>query len=193
MKQRNKETMKQRNNETMKHKNNEAGVFHCFFASLFPCSNDKGFTLIELLIVIGIFVILAAATFPIYGNLQANARLDESSSVLAQRLRLARNRSEAGYNNSRHGVYFLKNAEGNRDKYVLYQGPSYSSRDSSHDYSTLLKSGLDLSLPGGGSSYEINFSQGLADPSATGTVMIGHETKGSVDIIIKESGAVWKQ
>jgi prepilin-type N-terminal cleavage/methylation domain-containing protein len=76
---------------------------------------SRGFTLIELLIVIAITIILAGVSFPIYGNLQVGARLNESSSLLVQSLRIARERSVSGYNNSDHGVYFLKDAQGDRD------------------------------------------------------------------------------
>jgi hypothetical protein len=74
----------------------------------------------------------------------------------------------------------------------LYQGPSYGARNSSYDYPVLLKGGLDLLLPGGVNNYDINFSQGIGNPSNFGSINLMHETKGSLDIIVKESGAVWK-
>ncbi|MCD4694166.1 prepilin-type N-terminal cleavage/methylation domain-containing protein [bacterium] len=153
---------------------------------------SRGFTLIELLIVIAITIILAGVSFPIYGNLQVGARLNESSSLLVQSLRIARERSVSGYNNSDHGVYFLKDAQGDRDEYILYQGSSYVTRNSSYDYPVLLKRGLDLSFPGDVNNYDINFSQGVGYPFNFGSINLAHETKGSLNIVVKESGAVWK-
>lgn len=152
-------------------------------------STNKGFTLIELLIVITIALILAAATVPIYGNFQVSSQLNENTSQIIQNLRIAREKSVAGLNKARHGVYFEVNASG-QDKYVLYQGNSYDQRVASYDREVVLDKVLHLSLPGGALEYEINFSKGLGMPSATGTINLTHDITGSRQIIINNLGMV---
>ncbi len=151
----------------------------------------KGFTLIELLIVIAITLILAAVVVPIYGNLQVSGQLNENSSQAIQTLRMARGRSIARYNNAQHGVYFQVNAS-DKDKYVLYRGSSYATRESDYDREITLDSALSLSLPGGVSEYEINFSKGLGVPDATGTITLTHDVSGSRSIIVNSFGMIEK-
>lgn len=149
----------------------------------------KGFTLIELLIVIGIVLISVAAVAPIYGNLQVSSQLNEDSSQLIQTLRLARERSMARLNNTQHGVYFEVNTPG-QDKYILYQGVSYDSRNSSYDREVVLDEVLNFSLPGGVTEYEINFSKGLGVPNATGTITLTHDVSGTRFIVTNSFGMV---
>jgi len=153
-------------------------------------NTSNGFTLVELLIVIGITLILAAAVAPIYGNLQVSSQLNENSSQIIQSLRLARERSVARTNNSQHGVYFEIDALGDKDKYVLYQGSTYDTRDSNYDREVILDEVLSLSLPGEVSEYEINFSKGLGVPSATGIITLTHDISGTRQIIINSFGMV---
>ena len=150
----------------------------------------RGFTLIELLIVITITLILFVATVPIYGNLQVSSQLNENSSQIVQTLRVARGRSVARVNNDQHGVYFAIDVLGSQDKYVLYQGSNYSSRDSSYDREIILDQVLNLSLPGGENEYEINFSKGLGVPNNTGTITLTHDIQGDRQIIINKFGMV---
>jgi len=158
--------------------------------SLEALKNNKSFTLIEILIVIGITLILTAAVAPIYGNLQVSSQLNENSCQIIQSLRLARERSVARLNNASHGVYFEIDALGYQDKYVLYQGSNYDSRDSSYDREVILDEVLSLSLPGEVSEYEINFSKGLGVPIATGIITLTHDVNGTRQIIINSLGMV---
>ena len=154
-------------------------------------SRDKGrgFTLIELLIVIAITLILAAATVPIYGNLQVSSQLNENTSQIIQNLRTARERSVARLNNAQHGVYFEVVTPG-QDKYALYQGATYDSRDSSYDREVTLDAALSFTLPGGAAEYEINFSRGLGLPNATGTITLTHDVTGTRQITTNNLGMV---
>lgn len=153
----------------------------------------NGFTLIELLVVIGVIIILAAATFPIYGNLQVSAQLNENSSKIIQAIRTAREQSLAGFNNQRHGVYFEINAIAN-DKFILYQGYSYADRDVDYDQETILDGSMfllstDFSLINI-DDVDINFSKGLGVPDNTGTLILTHDVRGSRRIVINEIGMV---
>lgn len=146
-----------------------------------------GFTLTELLIVIGILIITTAAAVPIYGQLQTTAQLDESAAQVVQAVRIARERSLAGLNDSRHGVYFEINVAGD-DKFILYQGQNYFSRNASYDRAVNLDSPLSLSTTLVGN--EINFSQGLGIPNTVGLITLIHNASGSREITINSLGTV---
>lgn len=150
----------------------------------------KSFTLIELIIVMAIMLILVAIGAPIYGNLQVKSQLNENASQLVQNLRIIKVRSIAGLNNSAHGVYFEINPETN-DQYILYQGSSYASRDSSYDLVITLDQVLTIttSLTG----QEVNFSQGLGVPDNTGEIILSHDTSGNKVISINALGLIQEQ
>ena len=129
----------------------------------------KGFTLTELLITIAIMAILSAAAVPIYGNLQVSSQLNESTSLIIQTLRTAKERAQSRVNNDGHGVWFAA------DSYILYQGPSYTDpdRDTEYDRKQEVDSSITIAttLPGG----EINFSKSLGEPDNTGTITLIHD------------------
>jgi len=146
--------------------------------------NGNGFTLIELLIVIGIFIIIASFSIPLYSNWQPDLQIDSALAEIIETLRLASSRSEAGLNNSSHGVYFLISESGD-DSYVLYQGADYASRDADFDREIVLNSGLRFNTTF--DSANINFSKGLGVPSATGTVSIINNNTDEIKIIFINS------
>jgi hypothetical protein len=90
-----------------------------------------------------------------------------------QSLYLAKARSEAGLNNFSHGVYFEINEEDN-DKFILYQGNSYATRDQNFDREIAINSSLIITINIAGN--EVNFLKGIGLPSATGTIEIIHQT-----------------
>jgi prepilin-type N-terminal cleavage/methylation domain-containing protein len=142
----------------------------------------KGFTLTELLITIAITVVLAAAAVPIYGNLQVKSQLNESTSLLIQTFRTARENSESRLNNSSHGVKL------NADSYVLYQGASYAARDASYDRLMELDSTMTLSTTI--ANGETNFTKGLAEPNNVGTITLTHEIGEEREITINSFGVI---
>ena len=146
-----------------------------------------GFTFIEVFLVIGIILIIAVAASPIYTGLQITSQLNENTTSIIQTIRIARERSAAGFNNASHGVYFEINAEGN-DKYILYQGATFVTRDSTQDRVAVLDSALSLftTLP----SSDINFLKRLGIPNAVGIVTLTHDVSGTRTINLNELGKV---
>ncbi len=152
----------------------------------------NGFTLVELLIVISISLILAVSAVPIYGNLQVSAQLNESSAQAIQAIRNAREMSSSRHNGAQHGVYFDIN-ENSKDKFILYQGSSYASRDADYDIETELDKALvvvNTSFDLTGTDIDINFSKGLAEPGNIGVLAFNHLVEGVRFIVVNEIGMV---
>jgi prepilin-type N-terminal cleavage/methylation domain-containing protein len=153
---------------------------------IFNLQHTTGFTLIEVLIVIGITVVVAAASVPLYGNLQASSQLNENSAQIIQVLRTARERSQVRFNNASHGVYF--DLAGSTDRFIMYQGESYATRQSELDRITTLDRALQLSTTLSGT--EVNFSRSLGQPNSIGTITLNHEVTGSRVININSLGSI---
>jgi prepilin-type N-terminal cleavage/methylation domain-containing protein len=157
---------------------------------MFLPDRKRGVTIVEIIIVVSITLILAAAAAPIYGNLQVSGQLNENAAQITQTVRTARGRSISRFHNAAHGVYFEKRSAPEKDRYTLYQGPSYAGRDAAYDRVVELARALTLSLPGEATTYDIHFSQGLGNPTNYGTITLTHDAVGSREIIINEFGVV---
>lgn len=134
------------------------GVFLVFM------KNKQGFSLIELLITIGLTVAISVISIPLYGNLQASTKLDESLAQTVDFLRLAREQSRAGFRDAGHGIYF----DPGSNQIILYQGVSYAIRDDMYDQILNLESGVMISttIP----LNEINFAINTGNPDVVGQV-----------------------
>jgi prepilin-type N-terminal cleavage/methylation domain-containing protein len=150
---------------------------------------QSAFTLIELLVVIGILVVVAVSV-PIASNWPRRAQINTVQAEIIQALRLAQARARAGYHNSRQGVYFSVSAT-TTNKFVFYQGDSYQTRQASQDQETSLPSNLYFNLSLSNNAQEINFSFGLSQPSATGTITLVDNTTGQTrNIVVNDLGVV---
>jgi prepilin-type N-terminal cleavage/methylation domain-containing protein len=146
---------------------------------------DAGFTLIELLIVIAIALILSAGAVPIYGGLQVTSQLNDSEDKIIQTIRTAQLRAVAGLNDSSHGVYF-DISESGVDRYILFQGTSFDTRNTDFDRVETMPGSLSLetSLP----ERAVLFSQGLGVPSTLGSITVIHDVAGSREISLNSVG-----
>lgn len=145
----------------------------------------SGFTLVELLVTIAIIVILSVAAMPIYTNLQVDSQLNESTSLIIQTLRTAKERSEARLNNDNHGVWFGLNS------YNLYQGGSYSIRNI--DYDRVQNVDNSVRILTDIANNEVNFSKGFGLPDSTGTITLVHDTGEARYIVISSNGRIEEQ
>lgn len=156
----------------------------------------QGFTMTEVLVVISIMIILLLVTLPLYNSFQVSARLNETNVQVAQALRLARERSLAGYNNGQHGIYLENNNDSN-DRYIVYQGTSYASRDTGYDRIMTIEGGLNFSFTNldliNNDDVDINFSSGLGVPDNTGTIVVVHNSGKTRSIIISSLGLIEEQ
>jgi len=147
----------------------------------------KGFTYLELILVVALTLIIFTMGTSIYGNLLTITQIHDSSKQITYALRLAQLRSNHRLNNSQHGVYFEINTPGD-DRFILYQGNDYSSRDISFDQVNTLGPALSISTTFTGD--EINFTAGTGSPDQTGIITLTHSTSGNKNIIVNQLGMV---
>ena len=135
----------------------------------------RGFTLIELLIVLAIGGVIAGTIGPAISHFPSGSQLDEVVGDLKQTLELARARSVAGVASSTYGVW-LEDNSGVPDRYILFRGPTYATRDPIFDQATSLRTSIELAPALVGEAAEITFTPRWGMPSATGTIMLTHST-----------------
>jgi len=142
----------------------------------------KGFTLIELLIVITMILLMVGLAIPFYGNQVNRSNVETTALELQQNLRTAKTKALSGESNSAWGVYI------DSDKYILYQGSSYASRNTAYDQITQTEGTVVLT----GLS-EINFSKVKALPDNTGVInVLGAEAE-TLQLLINDFGRIYIQ
>lgn len=143
----------------------------------------NGFTIIELLIVIGLLVIIFSTVFAIQGRFLVNTYLDTNTEQIVQQLRLAQMRSITKFEDSEWGVYFAE------DKFVLFKGADYESRDQSYDIVTNLPSSLILSsFDFNGDTDYIVFDKVSGETQNHGSLQIFDNQEGVNTILINKKG-----
>jgi len=145
----------------------------------------KAFTLAEVLIVLAIILALSAVGWPLIGNWSFNAQTNNAKSEMVQIIRLARERSLAGFKNQTHGIKLMS------DGYVLFQGDSYQTRQDQYDLEIKLHKGLVISyqLAGIGPSADEVVFDGFGYPSRWGSITISAGETQSI-IGLKQTGMV---
>ncbi len=152
----------------------------------------RGFTLIELLIVLAIGGMIAALAGPALNRLPSGGQLDEVTGDLEQVIQLARARSVAGVASSTNGILLEVNS-GIPDRYILFRGPSYASRNPAYDEATGIRDAINLQATLTLSATEITFSPLTGTPSATGTIRLDHSTGDSRNLLINDLGFISAQ
>jgi|SRR3989344_1210130 len=151
----------------------------------------RGFTLIEFLIVIAIGGLLAGVVGPAFSRFPSESQLDDVASDLKQVIELARERSVAGAGGVTHGVFLELNAgAGVSDRYVLFRGSSYATRDPLYDQPTIIKSPIDLTTTLTGGAMTITFSSRWGIPNVIGTITLAHSTGDQRVLNLNELGLV---
>lgn len=153
-------------------------------------NRQRGFTLVEVLLIVALLLVLFLGMSPVFVDLFGTAQLDDTTSQIAQTLRIARERSAARYNNAQHGVYFNVNPIGD-DSVVLFQGSSYAARNSIYDRVIPFDAGVAITTDFTGD--EVVFSRGAGRPNIAGTtrtVNVQHAVEGSGSITVNVLGRV---
>lgn len=152
--------------------------------------NRQGLTIIEILMVVAIMALLLSLISPAYHYFQVSTRLNENTAQLIQALRLARQRSITGYHGTAHGVWLEVN--GDLDRYIIYQGTSYATRDPVYDQITWLTNNVDWSFEDFillNDDVDINFTTASGTPNNIGTIHLNYG--GSVrNTMVNSSGLI---
>ncbi|MBI4599897.1 hypothetical protein HY732_03155 [Candidatus Uhrbacteria bacterium] len=141
-----------------------------------------GFTLLEVLLSVAIMILIAGAAFPLYGNLQWTAQINDSTARIVGDMRLARELSAARLADSQYGIFFEVNPLSG-DRMVFFRGSSYATRTPAYDRITTFSDTLIMQTALGGGVSEIIFSKNSARPSSVGTIMLTHSASGALRTI----------
>lgn len=152
---------------------------------------NSGFTLIELLLVIGLTVILAAASFPIYSNMQLHTNISESSIKVQRVLMEARESARNGRDDANYGVYFNLHSDPPY-KFIFYQGDSFAARNESADQVFQLDSSTIVAATSWPDN-DINFSRSTGFPAVPGSIFLSQFEQAPRTININEIGIIDEQ
>lgn len=138
----------------------------------------KGFTLIEFLISVAIIFGIGSLGLFIGMDFYKSSSLNSERQTAIGILQKTRNLSMANINEAKHGIYL------DADKYTIFQGENYSSRDPAYDEiininPIITKSGLR----------EVVFEQLTGKPSAIGNIILSNIIR-SIAISIENEGRI---
>lgn len=132
---------------------------------------SRAFTLVEILVIVSIMVILVSLAIPSYRFFQKETDLNNSAEEIINILRLTQSKTLASERASQWGVYFDRTTDPQR--FTLFKGQSYATRDSSFDEIHKLAKSIEISeinLAGG--VKEVVFDRILGTTSQAGYVSI---------------------
>jgi len=149
-----------------------------------------GFSLVELIVVIAILFALGAVAIATFFLLQKNVDLNDNTEEVISILKVAQSQTLASQGDSQYGVYFDNAVWPNR--YVLFKGADFASRDVSSDKVYLLPDTVefyDVNLNGGS---EIIFNKliGSTDNWGNISLRLKNDISQNKIIYIANSGAV---
>lgn len=145
-----------------------------FIPRFFFLTSQTGATLIELLVVVAIFTVIAGFGFIVSTNFYRKQVLDSERTSILSILRRARSKALNNINESNHGFYI------DSDRYVIFEGPSYTARNRDFDEYYPRAGGITFSGPS-----EFVFSALDGSSNVSGTIMM---TSGSKSLTIKING-----
>lgn len=143
-------------------------------------SGQAGFTLLEVLLSVGIIVLLAGLSVPVYVSFNNRNDLDVATQSLAENLRRAEVYARGVKADDQWGVAVHSGV------ITLYKGVSYVARDTNYDEDTSVSSALTF-----GGLGEVVFTKLDAMPSVTGNITITQpNTNESKTVSINAKGMV---
>lgn len=143
---------------------------------------QHGFTLIELLIVMVIMMIIVTISFGFGTSIVTKGKLHAAEEQLRSDLRRTQERSLSGRYDGSWGVDFSEDAH----QYVIFQGASYASRNTTYD--EVIE--LPLSVEHSG-VVSIIFDRVTGEPSTTGDITLTQaSTNASAIISITSHGII---
>ena len=142
-------------------------------------SQPKGFTLLEILIAMSIVIVLIGFAYFIGFDFYRNQALRSDEITVVSILRTARSRAMANINQAPHGFAFQN------DRYILFQGSSYASRNQAYDEVT----GISPLMTATGTE-EVVFEQ-LSGNANASTILLFTSAASSTIFINNEGRIDW--
>ena len=130
--------------------------------------DNKGMSVLEMIIVITIFVIVFSSMFTVLGNLFERHSLISKGDEVVQTLREARHDAVSEKGDALWGVYFDTSA----NRYILFKGSSYASRDTLYDRILTLSSAVSFYSVSVGGGSEVVFDKLLGNTSHDGRIVL---------------------
>ncbi len=131
----------------------------------------------EMLVTVGIMGAILAIGLPVGLDFYQRHQFDSETSLFISLLESARNSAMVNLRESPHGVYISS------DDFIVFQGRSYASRDTSRDQDFSRSGGITFSGP-----EEIVFAA-LAGTTTASTFLISY-SQGNVTIYVNSEGTI---
>lgn len=132
--------------------------------------NGAGFTLIEVVTGITIIILLSLLSGPAFRLFQGQSYLMNTAEEVMTILREAQSKAKASEGNMPWGVYI--DIATTPDRYVLFQGVSYATRNASQDKVFNIPSGVEFSAISLGVGNEAVFQKVTGSPVPSGSVSL---------------------
>lgn len=152
---------------------------------------QRGFTLVELIIIIALFGVVAAFSFPFFKARNVQHLLDSSSDELHGILRQAQGRAMSGHNASAWGVHW------GTGEYTLFSGDDYDARDTDHDlvidYPGAISITTSVSVSGEPYPEDVVFDPLTGTTDAAGTITITSSNSDVERFTVSSQGQIERQ
>lgn len=136
-------------------------------------NKSRGFTLLEVIVVVAIVIIIMTTSFTMGASFIVDRTLEAKTHEVAETLKLAQIRSLTRYQNSQWGVLFQQNSPPTNDRYILFKGTSYATRDVAYDVIVDLPDFLSFTNIGfGGSGTQVVFAKLTGKTTQAGSVRL---------------------
>lgn len=145
-----------------------------------------GFTLVELLIGVVMLAMVFAVGLPYYNSIYLDQNFNNSLVEITDALRQTQNRARFGYHDSAWGIYF----DTINNKYLIFKGSSYASRDVAYDQAEFLPSNIFFSNIDFSGGTEAVFSQPNGDLAADANSLRVNTNSRSKVIAINKMGMI---
>jgi type II secretory pathway pseudopilin PulG len=130
----------------------------------------EAFTLIEIVVVMAILIIVILLSVVALRLLTRETELEASVSSIVSTLNIAKNKALASEKASQYGIYFDTLTIPN--KYILFQGSNYASRNAVFDVIHNLPSSIEISSVSLGGGSEVIFNRLEGDTDTFGLITV---------------------
>lgn len=141
--------------------------------------DKRGFTLWEISISVFIILVIFSLGLLISVDFYRQKVIGAERDTIVYILKRARSEAQSNVNQSSHGVYF-----GLASSYVIFQGNSYASRDSTYDELFSRTNGMNLSGPS-----ELTFSSLDGGSNVSNTISVSNGIK-TLNVSVNYEGKI---